>query len=108
MPYPARPKNPALARKNDSLSLGEAIERLMLAYQLEAPFKASYIASNWEAIMGKGIAARTQEVYIKNEVLFLRLDSAPLKNELRLNKQRLIDLLNKEVGQTTIKDIHFS
>lgn len=57
--------------------------------------------------MGKAVALKTQEIYISNGKLFVRLSSAPLKHELVMAKTRVMELINDEVGETVIKEVIF-
>jgi hypothetical protein len=57
--------------------------------------------------MGKPIAARTTKIYIKDKKLFLGIDSAPLKKELLMAKQKMIELLNKTAQQDIIAEVVF-
>lgn len=108
MDSPFSPKGPrASTRKSDSSSLKEAIESLLRVYKLQAKYDETYITAHWEEIMGKPIAARTQQVYVSNQKLFLKLDSAPLKKELIMAKQPLIELINKAAHQELIKEVVF-
>jgi predicted nucleic acid-binding Zn ribbon protein len=108
MDSPFSPKGPrASTRKSDSSSLKEAIEYLLRVYKLQAKYDETYITAHWEEIMGKPIAARTQQVYVSNQKLFLKLDSAPLKKELMMAKQPLIELINKAAHQELIKEVVF-
>lgn len=108
MDSPFSPKGPrASTRKSDSSSLKEAIESLLRVYKLQAKYDETYISAHWEEIMGKPIAARTQQVYVSNQKLFLKLDSAPLKKELMMAKQALIELINKAAHQELIKEVVF-
>ena len=97
---PFNPKGPrASTRSKDNMSLKEAIESLLRVYQLQNKFDETYVVAHWEEIMGKPIAARTTKVFIKDKKLFLGLDSAPLKKELLMAKQKMIELLNKTAQQ---------
>ena len=108
MDSPFSPKGPrASTRKSDSSSLKEAIESLLRVYKLQAKYDETYITAHWEEIMGKPISARTQQVYVSNQKLFLKLDSAPLKKELMMAKQPLIELINKAAHQELIKEVVF-
>lgn len=108
MDSPFKSKTPhANSRKSDSQSLKEAIDYLLKVYQLQHKFQETYISANWEQIVGKPIATRTTEVYAKNEKLYLKLNSAPLKKELLLTKQKLIEVVNKATNQEIIKEIIF-
>ena len=108
MDSPFSPKGPrAATRKNDSQPLKEAIESLLRVYQLQNKYDETYIVAHWEEIMGKPIAARTTKVFIKDKKLFLGLDSAPLKKELLMAKQKMIELLNKTAQQDIITEVVF-
>ena len=108
MDSPFSPKGPrASSRKNDSSSLKEAIESLLRVYKLQAKYDETYVTAHWEDIMGKPIAARTQQVYVSNQKLFLKLDSAPLKKELIMAKKQVIELINKSAQQELIKEVVF-
>jgi predicted nucleic acid-binding Zn ribbon protein len=108
MDSPFIPKIPrASNRKNESHSLKEAIESLLKIYQLQNKFDETYVEFNWEQIMGKPIAARTLSVYVKNEKLYLKLDSAPLKKELMMAKNKMIELINKSASNNIIKEVIF-
>lgn len=105
---PFYPKGPrASTRSKDQLSLKEAIESLLRVYKLQNKFDETYIIAHWEEIMGKPIAARTTKVYIKDKKLFLSVDSAPLKKELLMAKQKMIELLNKTAQQDIIAEVVF-
>ena len=105
---PFQPKGPrASTRSKDNMSLKEAIESLMRIYKLQNKYDETYIIAHWEEIMGKPIAARTTKIYIKDTKLFLSLDSAPLKKELLMAKQKMIELLNKTAQQDIITEVVF-
>jgi predicted nucleic acid-binding Zn ribbon protein len=109
MNSPFSPKGPraAATRKNDSQPLKEAIEALLRVYKLQTQFDETSVEAHWEEIMGKPIAARTQQVYAKNKKLYLKIDSAPLKKELIMAKQKMIELINKHAGKTIIDEVIF-
>jgi predicted nucleic acid-binding Zn ribbon protein len=108
MDSPFIPKVPrASNRKNESHTLKEAIESLLKIYQLQNKFDETYVEANWEQIMGKPIAARTISVNVKNQKLYLKLDSAPLKKELLMAKNKMIELINKSAQNEIVKEIIF-
>ena len=105
---PFNPTGPrASTRSKDNMSLKEAIESLLRVYKLQNKYDETYIVAHWEEIMGKPIAARTTKIFIKDKKLFLGLDSAPLKKELLMAKQKMIELLNKTAQQDIISEVVF-
>lgn len=94
-------------RTTKALPLKDVIEDMMELYKLKSKFNETYIVSYWEQIMGTVISSRTTEIYIKEQKLFIQLDSAPLRNELLLAKNKIVSMINKEVGQDIIEDVIF-
>lgn len=94
-------------RKTGASSLKDAIEDMLELYKIRSKFNETYIVAYWEKIMGLPIASRTTQIYIKDGKLFIQLDSAPLRNELLMAKNKIIELINKEVGEKIIQDVIF-
>ncbi|MCB2380144.1 DUF721 domain-containing protein [Hymenobacter sp. BT635] len=99
--------SPENSRKADILTLQEGITALLKAYRIQGKLNETMVVSSWERIMGKAVALKTQEVYISQGKLFVRLSSAPLKHELVMAKTRVLDLINAEVGEKVIKEVVF-
>ena len=59
----------------------------------------------WGEILGPGILQSTQHLYVKNQVLYVFLNSSVLRNELLLNRKRLLQKLNEFAGAEVIRDI---
>ena len=92
---------------SNEISLKEAIKQLMKAYRLDDKMNEVRLINSWEKVVGKLISRHTSNIYIKKGKLFVRLDSAALKNELSYSKEKIIELLHKEVGVKTIDEIVF-
>ena len=59
----------------------------------------------WREVMGKNVNSYTNEIVLKKNTLYVNLNSSVLRQELSFGKQKIIDLLNKELGKTVIKKI---
>ena len=94
-------------RKADIQPIGDSLKALMKAYRLDGKLGEVQLVQNWEKIMGKPIAMKTQQLYFKDGKLFVRLTSAPLKHELNMSKSKVIELLNTEAGGDVVKDVVF-
>jgi predicted nucleic acid-binding Zn ribbon protein len=95
------------SRQADIVSLKDGITALLKAYRLQGKINEVMVVSSWERIMGKAVALKTQEVYINQGKLFVRLSSAPLKHELVMAKTRVLELINAEVGEKVIQEVVF-
>lgn len=94
-------------RRNESLELKDVIRDMLQNYHIEEKFDHTRLLASWERLMGKPIASRTSRLFVKDNVLFVRLTSAPLKSEMNLNKAKVLDILKKEFGEKVLKDIVF-
>ena len=59
----------------------------------------------WPQVVGPFIASHTIDLYIKNGVLYARVDSDALRNELTYSKSLLMKNLNERVGKEVVKEI---
>ena len=56
-------------------------------------------------VMVNNVNSYTNEIVLKKNTLYVNLNSSVLRQELSFGKQKIIDLLNKELGKTVIKKI---
>jgi predicted nucleic acid-binding Zn ribbon protein len=94
-------------KNSNEQTLKEAILALLEEYRLKDGLQESRLISSWDNVAGKFIASNTESIYIRKKNLYIRLNSAALKHELRFAKSDLINSLNKSVGQEVITDIIF-
>jgi len=99
-----KPKDP---RKSETLKIDSQIKDMLKTFRLEDKFKETELIASWEKILGHTIAKRTQKIFIRDRKLFVKLSSAPLKNELSMSKSKIIALLFHEFGEAVIDDIVF-
>lgn len=59
----------------------------------------------WEQLVGPSISKHTRHVYVKNKTLIIKLDSAPLKQELSYKKSTIVEKINKLLGKDWIKEV---
>ena len=63
------------------------------------------IIQSWPKVVGPFIAKHTINLNIRNKVLFVRVDSDSLRNELSYSKTLLLKNLNEVVGKEVIEEI---
>ena len=61
----------------------------------------------WREMLGPGVAQATHEVYVRGATLHVVLDSAVLRSELMMWRDRLVRTLNERVGTDVIREIRF-
>jgi hypothetical protein len=92
-------------RKSNEQSLKEVIDDLLEAYKLRGKFNQKKIIQSWERVMGKTIANRTDAVFFKDEKLIVKLSSSVLREELSFSKNKIIQLLNDDIGEEVVKEV---
>tara|TARA_S200000501_G_scaffold208929_1_gene196207 strand:+ start:179 stop:460 length:282 start_codon:yes stop_codon:yes gene_type:complete len=65
------------------------------------------ISNAWFKMMKNGIANYTQEVKLKNKILYIKLSSPSLKQELSYGKEKLIDMINERFKNKIVEKITF-
>lgn len=91
--------------KDNQYSIGSAIETFLKENKLDHKFLSNRIVSEWTRIAGPAIAKYTREIYIKDQILYLKLSSSVVKNEIMLSKNQLINILNAFCEKEYIKDV---
>lgn len=94
-------------RNNKATPLKEAIDEFLQSFNLTQKYNETYLEAYWEKLMGKSIASRTEKLYVRNGVLYLKIASAPLRQELVLAKSKMINLINTELKQDLVKEVVF-
>lgn len=92
---------------SNNQSLGSAIKEFLQAYRLEEKFNQTKLIHSWEKVVGKMVANHTKDLHIRNKVLFVKIDSAALRNELNYSRETIIKSLNEEVHADVIEDVVF-
>jgi predicted nucleic acid-binding Zn ribbon protein len=94
--------------KHNEKSLKAAIQEMLKSYKLQGRMDELKLMSSWGKIMGPMVQNRTKDLSIRNQVLYVRLESAALREELSYSREALIARLNEEAGCTLITNVVFT
>ncbi len=94
-------------RFNEVYSVKSILQKITSSKLLSGNFNKVFLNKVWLKIMGKNVSQFTQDVFIKDETLFLKINSSALKQELSFGKEKIIENFNKEMGNDGIKRIVF-
>ncbi len=95
-----------MSRYNER-SLGDIIREVLKRNRLEDKITETRIMSSWEKVMGQHIARYTNRVVLQRRTLIIYLRSSVLRNELSMGKNKIIKMLNEEIGEDAIDKITF-
>jgi predicted nucleic acid-binding Zn ribbon protein len=96
-----------MRRKSNETTLKDAIDRLLKVYKLEDKMREVEVLKSWEELMGRAVAARTKEIYIDNQILYVKMESAVMRDELSREKSMILRKINEKAGKELIKDVWF-
>jgi len=94
--------------RGNTVGIKQAFNDMLDDYKIDSKYKATIIKKLWLSIMGKTIASRTGKITLYNKKLKVKIESAPLKNELNLSKSKVLEILEKELGKGVIENIVFT
>ena len=88
-------------------TLKEVLAKIMERYKLSPKLNEIQLREAWSRIMGKNVAQYTTDIYIEKKVLYIKLSSPALKQELSYSKEKLKVNINEEFGSEQITKIVF-
>ncbi|MBK9459144.1 MAG: DUF721 domain-containing protein [Chitinophagales bacterium] len=94
-------------RKNNFQSLGDVIRQWKTSYGVSERLKNAQAVNAWHSLVGDAITKQTQYVYIKEGVMYVRIPSAALRQELFYAKDKIKKNLNTNLKEEYISDIVF-
>ncbi len=94
-------------KKSNAITLGDALKSYVEAMKMTSKLQEVSLIGNWKNVVGNTIAAATKEIYIKDQKLFVKIDSSVIRNELLMVKDGLRDRLNEECKAEVIQEIVF-
>lgn len=94
-------------RRTNDKSLKEAIEQMLDVYRLRRKFDETSLIAAWPDMMGKAIANRTKEMFIRDRKLFIRIESSVIKNEMVMIRSQILDRMNERAGSKILDEIIF-
>jgi predicted nucleic acid-binding Zn ribbon protein len=94
-----------MKKTNHLFTISEALDLITKDKRMTKGLTESVIKEKWAEMMGKTIADHTTLLYVKDRILYLYFNSSVIKNEVNLSKQKVIEIVNETIGETTITDV---
>lgn len=94
-----------MKKTNHLFTITEALNLITKDKRINKGLTESVIKEKWAEMMGKTIAEHTTLLYVKDQILFLYFNSSIIKNEINLNKLKVIEIVNETIGEGTITDV---
>lgn len=92
-------------RLSNESSIGEVLKAFIETNKLQGGMDKIDVQQAWKSLMGNGVNSYTKEVVLKGTTLYVSLTSAVLREELSYGKQKIIKMINEELGKEVIKEV---
>lgn len=92
-------------RLNDNSPIGDVLKEIIQVNKLQSGIDQISVQDAWINLMGNGVNSYTQNVALRGGILYVKLTSAVLRQELSYEKQKIITMINEELRRDVIKDV---
>ena len=91
--------------KREVKSINDILQQFLRKEGLETPLQQKRLIDAWDSVVGPIVARYTQEKFIKNQILFVKITNPALRQDLSMMRQQLTRRLNEIVGSSVISDV---
>ena len=92
-------------KKSNEQSLSQVFDHLIDAYGMREKMDELDITSAWDDVAGPMIARHTVTIRLRKGRLVVKVDSAPLRQELTDMRVTLQEILNRRAGRKVVEEI---
>ncbi|PTX61980.1 uncharacterized protein DUF721 [Kordia periserrulae] len=92
-------------RHTEHRAISEVLKDFISENRLEDGLDKIDARDAWLQLMGNGINTYTTNVVLKNDTLYVSLSSAAYREELSYGKDKIIKMLNENLGKELIKNL---
>ena len=92
-------------KRTDPELISTLIDRVMLSGENRTVVLEQRACSLWPEVVGPGVNKYTYRRYVDHGVLHVYLSSAALKNELSFHRSKLVEEINKLVGEPIVTEV---
>jgi|SRR6476660_759064 len=89
---------------NDS-PVGDILKEIIQSNKLQPGMDQVAIIDAWKSLMGNGVNSYTRNIAFKGYTLYVELTSAVLREELSYGKEKIITMINAELGREVVKEV---
>ncbi|HOK38273.1 MAG: DUF721 domain-containing protein [Bacteroidales bacterium] len=92
-------------RRSQTLKLSEILKMTFTSPKLADGLDMVRAKNLWTEICGQHVACVTEDILVKNNIIYVKINSSIIKTEILMIKAEIIKRINQELGRDFIKDI---
>ena len=89
--------------------IGKLVTQCLQRFKLEAGVKRNQLPLIWEEVVGRELANRTEPQGVRNQVLYVKVESSSWMHQLHAQdvKRTILGQIDEKLGKGLVKDIRF-
>lgn len=92
-------------RNNENISIKDALKEFVETNKLDKGLDKVNVTDAWAKLMGNGVNNYTTSINLQRDTLYIQLNSSVLREELSYGKQKIITMINEELGKEIVKKL---
>ena len=92
-------------RKGEAVSLGEALSEWLRLSGHGARLEDAKAEAAWKEVMGEAVSRKTRFLRVRDGVMVIEFDSAPMKEEFLMARTQIRTLINEHLGREAIREV---
>ena len=95
-------------RQNDFQSIQDLMKDVIKENNMTKGMNQISVKEAWAKLMGNGVVSYTRNLELNGKTLIVYLTSSVLREELSFGKEKIIKMMNEELGEKLISKIILS
>ena len=92
-------------RKFEPQTIGKVLDEIVQSKALKSGITNARINELWFELMGSHMTSYTEKITLRGNTLFVSLNNAALREELRYGKDKILEMMNKQLGSEILEKI---
>ena len=92
-------------RQNEFHSIQDLMKDVIKENKLTKGMHQLSVTEAWAKLMGQGVVSYTNKIELQRTTLIVGLKSSVLREELSYGKEKIIKMMNEELGETLISKL---
>jgi len=92
-------------RQNEFQSIQDLMKDVIKENKLTKGMHQLSMKEAWANLMGNGVVSNTDKVELQGKTLIVKLKSSVLREELSYGKEKILKMMNEELGEILISKV---
>lgn len=92
-------------RLREGSSIQDVLKIIIEGNKLDVGIDNINVKDAWVRLLGPGIESYTLDVVLKRQTLYVALSSPIVREELSYGREKIIRMINEDLGKEVIKDL---